>query len=72
MCGKCIQMCLGNDKVKPDANMTWKHKYRFIYISPLGNILHPKISQGLNVDTRGQICELLDSMRMSPESWETQ
>lgn len=64
MCGKCIYMCLGNDKMKPDANMTWKHKYTFIYISPLGTILHPKIFWGLNVDSTGEICELLDSMRI--------
>ena len=47
-------MCYGNDKLKPNANMTWGHKYHFICISPLGNILHTKIFQRLNVDTRGE------------------
>lgn len=70
-------MCLGNDKMKPKANVTWRHKYSFVCISLLGNILHPKMFQGLHVDThqgrhRWAARALLGSMRMSPESWETQ
>lgn len=36
-------MCLGNDKMKSNANMTKKYKCRFVCISPLREILHPKI-----------------------------
>lgn len=68
-------MCLGNEKMKPNADMTWKLKYSFVCISPLGDILRLKIFQGLNAGTykgRGRLARALDSVRTSPESSETQ
>lgn len=66
-------MCLGNDEMKPNANVKWIHKYGFVCITLLGNIFHPKIFQGLHVDThkgrhRSAARALLGRMRMSPES----
>lgn len=50
MCKKYIEMCWWDDKMKPNTNMTWDHKY-LNCISSLGNILYPNIFQELNVDT---------------------
>lgn len=69
MCGRYIQICLGN-KIKVNANMTWKHKYGFVCISvkhiTSRNIPGTKCKYSHGGDTHA-VRALPDGIRMSPE-----